>query len=289
MTAAAALPTILRAASAAAIDRLFKQIVGLGLDFAPDHLVGPDVRRGVAYDVVGDWHLHSEGGSARRVATSYGAGSFRRHALASTHLDHVAWASRTIGHWSLLLDEVLLFLFEASAHGGGGYLTGNLRGPCAAQLPGQGGNGNTYGTDRGWAISLNGGSGPLGGGGIGFGNYSTTSVTSPNTDTASDGTANTIGIGYLPFFLGNDASGGKSYLRGSAAKWQIEEAAIVPGGNYASVDGYAAWGHTMYGAGPTWTNYGTASLALLAHFSGDAARNLHTHAATIAAALQASL
>lgn len=280
------IPPILACWTAADVQTIFRAVASQpALDFAPDHLLGPMICNGVWRDLIGDWHMYTEGGDATRVLTSYTGAP--RWAVSTVHASRWAFVARTLGHWSLLPDEVILMIASCTRTGEGGYYAGNLRGPWSGQLLEQGGNGNTYGTDCGWALSFNGT--PGGNTGIGFANYSDTSRTSPNSDTASNGTSNVEGLGYLPFFLGNDASGGKSYLRGSAAKWQIEEAADPVGGNYASTDGYAAIGRTDYGAVGNFTSQATATCVLLAHFSGAAARNLHTHGATIAAGIGATL
>lgn len=291
-------PPILRCRTAAAVQALFRAYAAQpALDFAPGHLVGPDVRGGVAYDMIGDWHFTSEGGLARAVSSGYGAG----RALRTHHLDVRAWVAPLLS-WPLEGDDVIFFIVQVVTTGGGGGWMGNLRGPRAGNPHTPGGPpGDWNGAvklDQGWGVSLNGTPGGIVGdphrSNIGFANYyahagEAVFSGTANIDTANDGSSNVVGQGFLPFFLGNDASGGKSYLRGSESKWRVEESHATPGGDFSSPDGTPAIGRMPYGIAGAHVNYGTADLAMLAHFSGAAGRNLHAHGATIAAQIGATL
>ena len=152
-------PPILAAQTAAEVAAI------LGGSCLPGHIV--DVSAAGAVDLLGSWHLASEGGDAVLTTTPY-APRFR--GMHTNYASTNTWiaASQTpfnfgTGSWAVLF--VNRFYKSPpdlpNSSGGGGFFIGNMKGPKASN-PILGDGLNTYGDDRGWGISAN------GDGGMGF-------------------------------------------------------------------------------------------------------------------------
>ncbi len=193
----AGLPPYMRARDAAAMNRVLQAADGSLTDFTPSHMLVTEIA-GRVYDVnrSDPWDLISEGPTARRGASSFGASSSFVHqtlehteggrsyrAISSTAFNFGA------GSWSVLFPV----RYDTRADGGG--VMSICRGPNIddPDYP----TATYHGTNRGWLISLN------GDGGFGYFMHGANATADwQNTDTivdsydAADGLWHFLEVGY---------------------------------------------------------------------------------------------
>lgn len=314
-------PAILRCFTAADVQAYLRIVTGASAaNFLPTNILNTVVLSDQARDAVGGNHLVSQGSSAQRVRITEFGTEFPLWGLAAKQSPlRGAWVCPNVGAWSYNGSYAFLSVERLDAVGVGGYGMGCLKGPNKNQPPAHGGNGNTYGSDRGWGKSSN------GGGLKGFGAYGTENIADqdarvfrPNTD-FNTGTASLVGAGFRCEIFGYDLNYGGAgvaagYLWTPTANqrvWEYFDPAGVPddpiddpegsdptgavgnAGDTSSPDGHMAFGAVEYGTNALtsdpWTTYFDGVLACGYFFTGAAADNIHAHKTTIVTTVQAAI
>jgi hypothetical protein len=164
-------PAILQAWDAARVQRVLRRASAQpAANFTPSHIIsGRGVLGGTASDLIGDWHLVSEGGAAVNTRASFGqASNYYVPAMRVEKGASQAWVAQNLTSWNFASYFAVLMIVRFVVDGGGGYFIGNLRGPDIGDPHPLGGDpweSPDYGDDLGWGISAN------GNGGMGAGIY----------------------------------------------------------------------------------------------------------------------
>lgn len=281
----APLPPLLSARGAADVEAVIRAALGSSADYAPTHLIGPSIRCGVAYDMIGAWHLYADGGDAARAQVGYGAGdgtTFVRHGMRTSYGSAASWRARDLAHFNFSTQAfAFLCLTRWLAEPFGAWCFGNLDGPDAADP--WNGNGTDYGPNRGYALSANGnGTNGIGWAVIGDG-------ANLNQDTFLNGlptnTADLLTAEQNVILCGRVLTGtaGIYHAGYDAAAWSIGSAGTP--GDVTSPTPFALW-HDYFDAPRAGAS---AEWAMIAVFEGAAAENLIANRTAITTAIQATL
>lgn len=279
-------PAILRAWSASSVQRVLRRASSQPTaDFSPSHVIaGHGIRSGRALDLVGDWHLSSEGGDCTAERASYGqAAGFYIPAMRVVEGNSHSWQAESSTAWNFATYFAVVMIVRFVTEGGGGYFIGTLKGPDPGDPHPLGGDpwvSPDFGADIGWGISAN------GGGGFGAGIYG---------DAAEPGR----------FDINNDAGGidlvdgewravvlayhsSSPNMRLTAADTSAQTSDSGTPGNIASPDASFRFGACNYFGNQV--NTATIEIAsLIAFTSTDSVANVWTHHQSIVRMLQADL
>ena len=199
-------PPILRCFTAADLQAYLRSVTGTASNFTPTNLVNTMILPTHAVDVAGGHHLYTQGAAAVRVPiTEYGT-AFPLWGMSVKQGQNLgAWVCPTIGAWSYNGAHAFLAVLRMDAEGVGGTFLGTLKGPNRMN-PHSGDTVNTYGTDRGWTWSSN------GGGRYGHATYGTEGIADQdarvfrtNVD-MTIGTTSYVGRGFRVVLYGYDPS-----------------------------------------------------------------------------------
>jgi hypothetical protein len=296
-------PAILRCHSAASLQAYLRVVTGqAAADFSPANSIHTFNLPDRAVDVVAGNNLYKQNGSCRRAQITEFGTDFPLWGLEVTQgSNQGAWVCPTIGAWSYNGSQAVLMVIKLNAEGVGGTFIGPLKGPNKNNP--HSGAGTTFGTDRGWTLSSN------GGGRYGFAFYGDENIVDqdarvfrPNVDMAI-GTPSYVGRGYAVMLVGYDPNYGGA---GVAAGYQWvdddtqrpveyfdEGMGVANAGDVSCPDGKMAYGAVMYGSNATaadsWFTYISGVLARCDYFTGAAADNIHAHKTTIVETVQASI
>lgn len=296
-------PPILRCFTAADVQRYLRAVAGApSASLTPSSMLSTMILPDRAIDTAGGYDLIRQGGSAERVQiTEYGV-TFPLWGLKVRQgQGQGAWVCPTIGAWSYNGSHAVIAVLRMDAEGVGGTFLGPLKGPNRNNP--HSGDGNTYGTDRGWTWSSN------GGGLYGHATYGTEGggdqdarVFRTNVD-MSIGTTSHVGRGFRIVLYGYDPNYGGAGV-GAGYMWTADAAQrpveyFDPGmgvgsvGDCSSPDGRMAFGAVMYGSNATattpWVTYFEGVLAHLSWYTGAAADAIHLYRTAIAEGVQATL
>lgn len=311
-------PAILTQFTAADVARYLRAITGTALNFSPTNLLNTMITPDRAIDVVSGNDLHRQAGSCRREQVTDFGTAFPLWAMRVYQgQSQGAWICPTVGAWSTAGSQAVITVERLDAEGLGGTYIGPLKGPNRNNPHTS--DGNTYGTDRGWTKSSN------GGGRKGFAFYGTEGLGDqdarlfrPNTD-FSHVTSSLVGVGWRVEIVGWDpnyggAGVGAGYQWSAAVDrriWEFYNCGGVPGdlvddpsgsdptgavgtcGDMSSPDGKMAFGAVMYGSNSystsPWVTYFEGLLAHCSYFVDAAADSIHLHKSTICNVVQASI
>lgn len=314
-------PPILRCFTAADVQAYLRAVAAApSANFTPTNAINTTILADRAVDFVGGNHLDRQAGTSARVQiTEYGT-EFPLWGLSVRQGYYQgAWVCPTIGAWSYNGSQAFLSVERLDVVGVGGTYVGCLCGPNKNQLVGHGGDGNTYGSDRGWTKSSN------GGGTKGFAFYGDEGggdqdarLFRPNSD-FSNVTSSLVGVGFRVEIVGWDPNyGGAGVGAGyhwtatvNQRIWEYYNCIGTPDnpvddpegsdptggagsiGNATSPDGRMSFGAVMYGGNatqvPYLANYFEGVLACGYWFTGTAADAIHTYKTTIVEGIQATL
>lgn len=272
-------PRIFTARTAEDVERVLRGMTNSrDGNFRPSHIIDVSATAGV--DLIGDWHLSSEGGDATVTTGPYGDDSY---ALRTVKNSATTWTASDPNHFNWALTAFAFLIFPRfNAAGSGGFFFSNFQGPADAN-PFLGGSGD-FGTDRGYGMTSN------GDGGIGFQIGGDTGWL--NTDTSLS-SVNLVDSQFHALLFGLSRTANTGFLRGADFYLYQSEHIHGPGdarvgtpGNTLSSDGMFAFradynGNTLCGA--------SMDMARIIVFEGDAAENIYTFGAVLAPQLQNSL
>jgi hypothetical protein len=314
-------PAILRCFTAADVQAYLRIVAAApSANFTPTNIVNTMITPDRAIDVVGSNHLDRQAGSSARVKITEFGTDFPLWGLSVKQGNYQgAWVCPTIGAWSYNGSQAFLSVERLDVEGIGGTYVGCLKGPNRNQPVGSGGNGTTYGSDRGWTKSSN------GGGKKGFAFYGDEGggdqdarLFRPNSDFAF-GTTSLVGAGFRVEIIGWDpnyggAGVGAGYHWSATANQRIWEYYNCVGtpedpvddpegsdltggagtiGDASSPDGRMSFGAIEYLMNATTTPYiqnlFEGVMACGYWFTGAAADAIHTYKTTICTTVQTSI
>jgi hypothetical protein len=297
-------PRILRCNTGGQLQAYLRDVTRAGRNFTPTNSIHTRTLAGRAVDVVSGNDLYKQNGSCRRVQVTEFGTDFPLWGLEVTQgSGQGAWVCPTIGAWSYNGSQAVLMVIKLNAEGIGGTFIGPLKGPNRNNP--HSGAGSTFGTDRGWTLSSN------GGGRYGFAFYGDENLPAneqddrvfrPNVD-MDIGSPSYVGRGYVVMLVGYDPNYGGA---GVAAGYQwVDDDTQRPveyfdagmgvgnAGDVSCPDGRMAYGAVMYGSNATasdsWFTFISGVLARCDYFTGAAADSIHAHKTTIVETIQAQL